>query len=63
MHQVKQYTIEDEKLYENALELRDRLLRQPLGLSIYNEDISDERNQLHYMVFNVKKKRTSTWNC
>lgn len=30
--------------YDQALALRDRLLRKPLGLSLYDEDLSDEKN-------------------
>lgn len=32
-------------LYPKILSLRDRILRQPIGLSLFDEDLSDERNQ------------------
>ena len=37
--------------YDQALALRDRLLRKPLGLSLYDEDLSDEKNNYHLGIF------------
>lgn len=37
--------------YDQALALRDRLLRNPLGLSLYDEDLSDEKNNYHLGIF------------
>lgn len=37
--------------YEQALALRDQLLRKPLGLSLYDEDLSDEKNDYHLGIF------------
>jgi N-acetylglutamate synthase-like GNAT family acetyltransferase len=35
--------------YRKALELRDEVLRKPLGLKIENDDLSDEVNQVHFV--------------
>ena len=32
--------------YEKTLELRNKIMRIPLGLSIYNEDFSVEKNSI-----------------
>jgi len=32
-------------LYPKILQLRDRILRKPIGLNLLDEDLSDERNQ------------------
>lgn len=41
----------DSPEYREELELRNRLLRLPLGLDVYNEDLPAERAQLHYGLF------------
>lgn len=41
----------DSEDYEQALALRDQLLRKPLGLSLYDEDLSDEKNDYHLGIF------------
>ncbi|MCO6047766.1 GNAT family N-acetyltransferase [Aeoliella sp. ICT_H6.2] len=41
----------DTSEYRQELELRNRLLRVPLGLDIYAEDLPAEREQLHYGLF------------
>lgn len=33
--------------YLQALTLRDEVLRKPLGMSIYDDDLSDEESQIH----------------
>ncbi len=33
--------------YNQELELRDQVLRTPLGLSLYNEDLNAEKNDFH----------------
>jgi len=33
-------------LYQQVLDLRDRILRKPLGHSVYADDLSDEPNQV-----------------
>lgn len=38
-------------IYTKSLELRERCLRIPLGLSLADEDLSDEVNQLHFGLF------------
>ncbi|ANS73315.1 hypothetical protein AWM70_00880 [Paenibacillus yonginensis] len=35
--------------YEQALELRDRILRKPLGMSIYKDDLKAEEEDLHIL--------------
>lgn len=37
--------------YRQELELRNQLLRLPLGLDVYTEDLPAERDQLHYGLF------------
>lgn len=37
--------------YHQELELRNQLLRLPLGLDVYTEDLPAERDQLHYGLF------------
>jgi predicted GNAT family N-acyltransferase len=37
--------------YECECALRDEVLRRPLGLSLYDEDLSGERAQLHFGLF------------
>lgn len=39
--------------YDAACELRDELLRQPLGLSLFDEDLSGESEYLHLAGFQV----------
>ncbi|WP_425398173.1 GNAT family N-acetyltransferase [Aeoliella sp.] len=37
--------------YRQELELRNQLLRLPLGLDVYTEDLPAERDQLHFGLF------------
>ncbi len=37
--------------YDEAIQLRDRVLRAPLGLSISDDDLSVEHDQLHFGAF------------
>ncbi len=37
--------------YDQALALRDSLLRRPLGLSLYDEDLSGEKDAYHLGIF------------
>jgi len=46
IHQVKT----DSLWYEKGLVIRNEILRKPLNLSIYDEDLSDEANQIHFVV-------------
>ncbi len=49
MHQV--ITIDtNHKLYSHSVQLRNEILRLPLGMDISNEDLSDENNQVHFVV-------------
>lgn len=36
--------------YQQALALRDQVLRIPLGMSIYNDPLENEKNDLHIVV-------------
>ena len=38
------------KLYEQEIELRNRLLREPLGLDLLADDLNEERGHLHFGV-------------
>ncbi|MEY2923756.1 MAG: hypothetical protein RLZZ337_296 [Bacteroidota bacterium] len=35
--------------YQKSLKLRDAELRKPLGLNLFEEDLSDEENQIHFV--------------
>ena len=37
--------------YESEIKLRDEILRAPLGLSLNDEDLLDEKHQLHLCAF------------
>ncbi|KPM46928.1 GNAT family N-acetyltransferase [Jiulongibacter sediminis] len=37
------------KWYPKELKLRDDVLRKPIGLSIENDDLGDEPNQIHFV--------------
>jgi len=37
--------------YHAECELRNQVLRMPIGLSLHDEDLSQERNQLHFGLF------------
>ncbi|ANF96951.1 GNAT family N-acetyltransferase [Paenibacillus bovis] len=37
----------DDPLYQQSLELRDRVLRQPLGMSLWNENLEGEAYATH----------------
>ncbi len=41
----------DEKAYRSSLDLRNRLLRIPLGLNVYDEDLTEEKCQIHLGLF------------
>ena len=45
IHQIKT----DDLWYEKGLVIRNEILRKPLNLSIYDEDLSDEANQIHFV--------------
>ena len=36
----------DDDLYADFLELRNQVLRLPIGLNLYNEDLNKEKNQI-----------------
>ena len=40
-----------EPAYRSSLELRNRCLRIPLGRDVFKEDLSDEKNQMHFGLF------------
>jgi len=37
--------------YRKELELRDEVLRKPLGMSLYNDNLEGDRNDMHIGVF------------
>lgn len=45
IHQVKT----DSLWYEKGLVIRNEILRKPLNLNIYDEDLSGEVNQIHFV--------------
>ncbi|SOE22731.1 Acetyltransferase (GNAT) domain-containing protein [Spirosomataceae bacterium TFI 002] len=44
-----------DSLYQQELTLRDQVLRIPLGMSIYNDDLSDEPNQVHFLAIHTNE--------
>jgi len=52
--QIEQFTTDD-AAYKDSLELRERCLRAPLGISLNEEDLEEEREQLHFAIFNGHK--------
>ncbi len=54
--EIIRYTSRDMALYQETLELRDEILRQPWGFSIYDENLSYEtENQFFGAVENGKQ--------
>lgn len=49
-YKIKEISV-DTIEYKMELELRDEVLRKPLGLSILNDDLSKEINDIHIGVF------------
>lgn len=41
--------------YKQSLALRDDILRKPLGMSIYDDDLSDENLQIHIAYINAEE--------
>lgn len=41
--------------YQQECDLRQRVLRAPLGLDLFNEDLTVERSQFHHGLFDGKK--------
>lgn len=39
-----------ETLYQASQQLRDRVLRKPLGLSLFTQNLSGEKNHFHFVV-------------
>ncbi|MGD7652413.1 MAG: GNAT family N-acetyltransferase [Verrucomicrobiales bacterium] len=48
--EVREFRV-DEPVYQESLDLRDRFLRIPLGLSIHDDDLTDEGGQVHVGLF------------
>ncbi|WP_458118604.1 GNAT family N-acetyltransferase [Paenibacillus sp. Z6-24] len=44
---MTQIILTDDTLYRESLELRDRVLRQPLGMSLWDENLEDEEYATH----------------
>ena len=51
MVNVKKYKSTDKTIYHASLQLRDVLLRQPIGKSIYEEDLMIEQDNDFYGIF------------
>ena len=51
--EFRSYTT-DSSDYKEALALRQKILRAPLGLNIFEEDLSVEKEQLHFGLFDDK---------
>ena len=51
MVNVKKYKSTDKTIYQASLQLRDVLLRQPIGKSIYEEDLTIEQDNDFYGIF------------
>lgn len=47
----QKYKSSDQKIYQDSLRLRNELLRLPIGKSIYDEDLSLEKDNDFYGVF------------
>ncbi|MBT8326974.1 MAG: hypothetical protein KJP21_04580, partial [Bacteroidia bacterium] len=53
MHEVIIISNND-SYHVNSVKLRNEVLRQPLGLDIADEDLSDEINQVHFIALDNK---------
>tara|TARA_R110002072_G_scaffold269868_2_gene429283 strand:- start:12392 stop:12973 length:582 start_codon:yes stop_codon:yes gene_type:complete len=42
--------------YKQTLALRERVLRQPLGLSLWDENLTEESRQLHFGLLNTESR-------
>ncbi|MDO9519017.1 MAG: GNAT family N-acetyltransferase [Pseudohongiella sp.] len=49
--------------YKRTLELRHRVLREPLGLNLWNENLSVEVNQRHFSIWSVDQKTDTLLAC
>ncbi|OAB58378.1 hypothetical protein AY600_18895 [Phormidium willei BDU 130791] len=51
------------QFYQQSLTLRDQVLRQPLGLSIGEENLESETHQRHFGIIQLSEKRNSFLAC
>lgn len=42
--------------YQQTLALRERILRQPLGLSLWDENLTEENRQLHFGLLDAESR-------
>ena len=54
MHRIKKIKYNSPE-YQKVLFLRDKILRKPLGLSLFDEDLSQDKDQLIYGVFSRER--------
>ena len=45
---LKTIAVDDQK-YQQFLELRDEVLRRPIGMSIYSDDLSNDKNEVIFI--------------
>ena len=48
--QIRQFSFNSEE-YRNELELRDKVLRKPLGMNLYDENLEADKNDVHIGAF------------
>ena len=52
--QIKEFGFNSEE-YRNELELRDKVLRKPLGMNLYDENLEADKNDVHIGAFINKR--------
>lgn len=50
MHTIVHQINSNDERYEKSLGIRNEVLRKPLNLDIFKEDLSDEENQIHFII-------------
>lgn len=50
MHPIVHQINSNDVRYEKSLGIRNEVLRKPLNLDIFKEDLSDEENQIHFII-------------
>jgi predicted GNAT family N-acyltransferase len=48
--QIKEFGFDSDE-YKNELELRDKVLRKPLGMNLYDENLEADKNDIHIGAF------------
>ncbi|MDD3080338.1 MAG: GNAT family N-acetyltransferase [Paludibacter sp.] len=52
--EIKQISLNSED-YRQETDLRNKVLRKPLNMNLYDEDLSDEKDQIHFAAFSKGK--------